>query len=191
MHYDFNFQQANHLNEEITVLPGDILLLHCYYNTTGRDGVTVGGESTSDEMCLAFPVYYPKVEMNGCVSQAAFDQIIPFVLQNVPPEDQEAFGALASVSLVKALKTLEWNEQQINNFEEKVYQSGLQSAYCYSDDDFNHGVEQVPDVCCYYNPPKPVRNCTLVETEQPGGASLTHISTGLLFLLLLFSIQVM
>ena len=52
------------------------------------------------------------------------------------PEDQEAFGALASVSLVKALKTLEWNEQQINNFEEKVYKSGLQYAYCYSDDDF-------------------------------------------------------
>ena len=51
-------------------------------------------------------------------------------------EDLAAFGALASDSLVKALNTLEWNEQQINNFEEKVYQSGLQYAYCYSDDDF-------------------------------------------------------
>ena len=59
------------------------------------------------------------------------------------PEDLEAFGELASDSLVKALNTLEWNEQQINNFEEKVYQSGLQSAYCYSDDDFVSVIKKV------------------------------------------------
>jgi hypothetical protein len=38
--YDFNFQQTNHLPKEITVLPGDTLILDCIYNTDNRTGVT-------------------------------------------------------------------------------------------------------------------------------------------------------
>ena len=141
-------------------------------------------------VCVAFPVYYPQVEMISCASFPRFDQLHTFVSEDVPAEYQESFAVfqydryLSGPTIQSVLNQLEWNEKQINSFEEKVYQTGTQYAYCYSDALSNVTFEQIPDVCCYYNPAKPVRNCTLVETEEPDGASMTHMNAGLLVLLL-------
>ena len=47
------------------ILPGDTLIMDCFYDTTNRDIFTLGGESTSEEMCLAFYLYYPAVDFIG------------------------------------------------------------------------------------------------------------------------------
>ena len=39
--YDFNYQQARILPEPVTVLPGDVLLTECVYDTTDRHNVTL------------------------------------------------------------------------------------------------------------------------------------------------------
>ncbi|XP_047477058.1 DBH-like monooxygenase protein 1 [Penaeus chinensis] len=68
MNYDFNYQQARVLSEEMTILPGDSFLTECGYDSRGKKAPTFGGESTQEEMCLAFLAYYPRSKVSWCVS---------------------------------------------------------------------------------------------------------------------------
>jgi len=43
------------------VMPGDMLITTCSYNTLDRDDKTTFGLSTHNEMCLAYSVYYPRL----------------------------------------------------------------------------------------------------------------------------------
>ena len=79
LQYDFNYQQFTYLPNEVQVLPGDILLLNCTYGTQTRTGVTLGGLSTRDEMCLAFPVYYPRTRLSTCASYVNSAAFSPFL----------------------------------------------------------------------------------------------------------------
>lgn len=65
-HYDFNYQSGRHIN--VTLMPGDSFITECEYNTMGRTGMTVGGESTKEEMCLAFVLVYPRPDLYICAS---------------------------------------------------------------------------------------------------------------------------
>lgn len=67
-HYDFNYQQSRTLSQATTILPGDGLITECSYSTVNRDKPTLGGYSTSEEMCLAFVLHYPRTELAGCYS---------------------------------------------------------------------------------------------------------------------------
>jgi len=66
--YDFNFQEIRTLPQEVTLLPGDDLLLECTYKTLDRESLVFAGLGTSDEMCLVFLYYYPKFAMTTCQS---------------------------------------------------------------------------------------------------------------------------
>uniref|UniRef100_A0A671NDQ8 Monooxygenase, DBH-like 1, like n=1 Tax=Sinocyclocheilus anshuiensis TaxID=1608454 RepID=A0A671NDQ8_9TELE len=61
--YDFEYQEATNLGKTKTVKLGDKLLVECTYNTEKRSTLTWGGYSTLDEMCLAFLVYYPAMNL--------------------------------------------------------------------------------------------------------------------------------
>lgn len=69
MNYDFNYQQARVLKEEMEILPGDSLIVNCGYDSTKRKMPTFGGFSTEEEMCLAFLTYYPRTNLSGCYSR--------------------------------------------------------------------------------------------------------------------------
>ncbi|XP_065055869.1 DBH-like monooxygenase protein 1 [Rhopilema esculentum] len=66
--YDFDYQQTHLLRKEITFKAGDELINYCRYNSIGRKNATFGGESTVDEMCLNFIMYYPNVDLASCSS---------------------------------------------------------------------------------------------------------------------------
>ncbi|KDR14580.1 MOXD1-like protein 1 [Zootermopsis nevadensis] len=66
--YDFNYQQARVLPEEVAVFPGDELVTECVYQTPNRTEPTFGGYSTKEEMCLAFVLYYPRTQLAACYS---------------------------------------------------------------------------------------------------------------------------
>lgn len=66
--YDFNYQQSRFLTQEVKILPGDSLITECTYSTTNRTKPTLGGYATTEEMCLAFIFYYPKIDLAGCYS---------------------------------------------------------------------------------------------------------------------------
>jgi len=68
-HYDFNFQEYHSLRNEVYVKPGDSMINVCIYNTEDRATATPGGPSTTDEMCLSFIMYYPRVNISSCLSR--------------------------------------------------------------------------------------------------------------------------
>ncbi len=61
--YDFNYQYFSNL-EGTTLQRGDLLKLTCIYDTQSSSATVYGGEKTSEEMCLYFFVYYPKLPVN-------------------------------------------------------------------------------------------------------------------------------
>ena len=48
--------------------------------------VLQGGESTREEMCFTFPVYYPRADLSTCVSQPQLGAFVPFADQYIPNE---------------------------------------------------------------------------------------------------------
>eukprot|EP01083_Nonionella_stella_P252514 869927_1 len=64
--YDFNYQQFTPLPQVVEILPGDELVLECVYDSTVRNFMTWGGESTNEEMCFSFLMVYPKPKMGHC-----------------------------------------------------------------------------------------------------------------------------
>eukprot|EP00163_Fabomonas_tropica_P020690 TRINITY_DN36597_c0_g1_i1.p1 TRINITY_DN36597_c0_g1~~TRINITY_DN36597_c0_g1_i1.p1 ORF type:complete len:591 (-),score=114.94 TRINITY_DN36597_c0_g1_i1:122-1894(-) len=65
-YYHFNYQNPSAVVPGTKLYPGDRLITHCVFNTTGRTEVTTFGEGTSDEMCLNFVSYYPRIPMTQC-----------------------------------------------------------------------------------------------------------------------------
>lgn len=69
--YDFNYQELRHLTNQVQVLPGDSLTVECTYDSTSRTTPTFGGFPTHDEMCIAYPIYYPRSSIINCVATAS------------------------------------------------------------------------------------------------------------------------
>ncbi|OQV22795.1 DBH-like monooxygenase protein 1-like protein [Hypsibius exemplaris] len=69
LNYDFNFQQTRPLLPYRKVLPGDRIIVECNFTTQQETGPIYGGEGTTEEMCLVFLYYYPKIDLNTCGSR--------------------------------------------------------------------------------------------------------------------------
>lgn len=67
-HYSPHFQEIRMLPKPIHIAPGDALIHYCLYDTTKRENITLGGYSTSDEMCVTYLHYYPKIDLEVCKS---------------------------------------------------------------------------------------------------------------------------
>uniref|UniRef100_A0A3Q1EF73 Monooxygenase, DBH-like 1, like n=1 Tax=Acanthochromis polyacanthus TaxID=80966 RepID=A0A3Q1EF73_9TELE len=67
--YNFELQQTVSLGNIKTIKPGDEIVVECTYSTTDRDGITKVGQSTTDEMCLAFLFHYPANNITYCASR--------------------------------------------------------------------------------------------------------------------------
>lgn len=66
--YNFEYQEAYNLGNIKTIKPGDNILVECTYDTVNRTKPTWGGLATTDEMCLAFLLYYPAIDVSNCWS---------------------------------------------------------------------------------------------------------------------------
>ncbi|XP_054440117.1 dopamine beta-hydroxylase [Pteronotus mesoamericanus] len=67
-HYSPHFQEIRMLKEIVTVLPGDLLITSCTYNTEDRTLATVGGFGILEEMCVNYVHYYPRTQLELCKS---------------------------------------------------------------------------------------------------------------------------
>ncbi|XP_053655726.2 dopamine beta-hydroxylase [Cherax quadricarinatus] len=92
-HYSTHFQEIRRLPEPVHVLPGDALITTCEHSTVTRTNVTVGGFAISDEMCVNYIHYYPKVELEVCKSSIDSATLISYFnfmnrweLQDTSPE---------------------------------------------------------------------------------------------------------
>eukprot|EP01084_Bolivina_argentea_P235209 395854_1 len=73
--YDFNYQQTIMFDEPKEIKAGDAFIMNCYLNSTGRDWITLGGESTSQEMCLGFIYVYPAPHLSECWTKFTYDSM--------------------------------------------------------------------------------------------------------------------
>ncbi|XP_076875205.1 dopamine beta-hydroxylase [Brachyhypopomus gauderio] len=67
-HYSTHYQTIRILKKMVTVLPGDVLLTKCTYNTEDRNKPTVGGFGIMEEMCVNYVHYYPRTQLELCKS---------------------------------------------------------------------------------------------------------------------------
>ena len=106
--YDFNYQQTIFFDELKEIKAGDEFIMDCYINSTGRDWITVGGESTSQEMCLAFIYVYPAPDLAICWTEFS-DQSF----ENWLEDAQNAGYLQGNISL--ATDEWEWSQLSWNN----------------------------------------------------------------------------
>lgn len=60
-------QQQTEPLKNVTIKSGDVLNLHCYYNSLLRTAPTVMSAASTDEMCLQMLYYYPALpNMPNC-----------------------------------------------------------------------------------------------------------------------------
>ncbi|XP_010875656.3 dopamine beta-hydroxylase [Esox lucius] len=67
-HFSTHYQIIRMLRRMVTVLPGDVLLTKCTYNTEDRSQPTVGGFGIMEEMCVNYIHYYPRTQLELCKS---------------------------------------------------------------------------------------------------------------------------
>jgi hypothetical protein len=85
--YDFNFQEVRHFPKEITLKKGDNLIIECIYNTDDRKSITIGGQRTQEEMCLAGLLYYPYLQLSNCYTTAEESNFYPLLDFSKDPPD--------------------------------------------------------------------------------------------------------
>ncbi|KAJ9576577.1 hypothetical protein L9F63_025529, partial [Diploptera punctata] len=74
-HYSTHFQVYSPLKRRVQVLPGDALLTECWYDTTDRTNITLGGFAISEEMCVNYVHYFPKIDLEVCKSSVSYDSL--------------------------------------------------------------------------------------------------------------------
>ncbi|XP_031571436.1 DBH-like monooxygenase protein 1 isoform X2 [Actinia tenebrosa] len=82
--YDFNFQEIQVHAKEIHFRPGDEMIQQCKYNTKDRTKTTFGGLSTSEEMCINFITYYPRLRLLNSCSSSNRPAVYKFVEKHFP-----------------------------------------------------------------------------------------------------------
>jgi hypothetical protein len=192
--YDFNYQQINHLQRDVIIKPGDIVQLKCFYGTEGVQGVTFGGEATREEMCFSFLYYYPRIDLKYSITKIEDSELRNY-LKSLPSGEQIVNGDVIDYS---KLDTIDWNEGEIQRFQETVDKSS-QQLYCGGDDkDAIFKTMKFPEIGCSYiapdqctdsTPPTCCERISATEatTEATEGGVVLRASVALLLLLSLLA----
>ncbi|XP_074150142.1 dopamine beta-hydroxylase isoform X1 [Sminthopsis crassicaudata] len=107
-HYSPHFQEIRKLKKIVTVLPGDVLITSCTYNTEDRKRATVGGFSITEEMCVNYIHYYPQTQLELCKSA-----VDPGYLQKyfhlINSFNNEDNGNYSNSSVKEQFASVSWN----------------------------------------------------------------------------------
>ncbi|GFY41322.1 DBH-like monooxygenase protein 1 [Trichonephila inaurata madagascariensis] len=122
--YDFNYQEYRYYTEEVPFLPGDQITVECTYDSSKRVTTTFGGQSTREEMCLAFILYYPLVERFASVSVPQLDVINKALRTNFTKSD------LFNGNFRGEMRHYDWTTVDINEVQ-KSLRYGLHDTHCY------------------------------------------------------------
>ena len=190
-HYDFNYQDYIRPLKNVTILPGDSLQTECVYDTSKRTKLTMGGLSTTDEMCVAFLVVYPATSLRYCSSEI-FSDSLSALTKEAESQGWGNYYGNDSDSLQQAVATLDFSKPGADAAYFNYLRSKKQNIECRGVE----GNEIVPDesVTVPTPPaePAPVRpQCTIVLNQQPTIVSTSaagRVECGVLMLLLLATV---
>ncbi|XP_077593787.1 dopamine beta-hydroxylase [Stigmatopora nigra] len=74
-HFSTHYQTIRVLRKKTNVLPGDVLITKCTYNTEDREKPTVGGFGIMEEMCVNYIHYYPRTQLELCKTHVDPDHL--------------------------------------------------------------------------------------------------------------------
>uniref|UniRef100_A0A3B4G1F7 Dopamine beta-hydroxylase n=1 Tax=Pundamilia nyererei TaxID=303518 RepID=A0A3B4G1F7_9CICH len=106
-HFSTHYQTIRVLRKMVNILPGDVLITKCTYNTEDRSKPT-GGFGIMEEMCVNYIHYYPRTQLELCkshVDQGYLQKYFNFI--NFHGNDQCVCG---EVSVTEQFSQLEWDE---------------------------------------------------------------------------------
>ncbi|XP_060535970.1 tyramine beta-hydroxylase [Cylas formicarius] len=125
-HYSTHFQEIRKLKKPIKVLPGDVLITRCDYNTKGRRNITLGGFSISDEMCVNYIHYYPHTDLEVCKSSIS-DQALKTFFDYMNEWENQPTSSTNAVS--DNYRAITWNPMRVQLLNE-VYREAPLSMQC-------------------------------------------------------------
>ncbi|CAH3036710.1 unnamed protein product [Pocillopora meandrina] len=124
-HYDFNFQDIQVLREEAHIKPGDDLIHFCKYETMDRDKLVQAGSSTTQEMCLNYMFYYPRmVNATAYCLSSLRKPVHDFVKEHFP----SLKGSKWSNPLIGA--NISWTKELVSDLRKKFDEAETFSTYC-------------------------------------------------------------
>nr|CAG4650823.1 EOG090X0318 [Simocephalus serrulatus] len=74
-HYSTHYQEIRLLANPVQVFPGDALLTTCWFDTSDKVNVSLGGFSISDEMCVNYVHYFPRIDLEVCKSSVSWEAL--------------------------------------------------------------------------------------------------------------------
>ncbi|KAG8233749.1 hypothetical protein J437_LFUL003819 [Ladona fulva] len=168
-HYSTHFQEIRLLKRRVTVLPGDALLTSCWYNSEDRDNITLGGFSISDEMCVNYIHYFPKISLEVCksaISEASLKSYFRFLREHSirganRPTDENSKGVSDNYGSVR------WSPLEASLLS-KVYEETPLSMQCNRSDGrrFQGEWEGAPGIKVQIPLPPPTRPCEQYTAED-------------------------
>lgn len=157
-HYSTHFQEIRLLHKPVRVLPGDALITTCHYNTEDRQNITLGGFSITDEMCVNYVYYYPKIELEVCKSSIS-DQNLKSYFKFLNEWERQRTSPERAVSV--NYNGAEWTPMR-SRVLHQVYEQSTLSMQCNrsTGERFPGDWENRPSTKVLYTLPPPARSCS-------------------------------
>ncbi|XP_041816615.1 dopamine beta-hydroxylase [Chelmon rostratus] len=107
-HFSTHYQTIRVLRKMVTVLPGDVLITKCTYNTEDRSKPTVGGFGIMEEMCVNYIHYYPRTKLELCKTHVDTGYLQKYfnIINSFHGNDQCVCG---EVSVTEQYSQLQWD----------------------------------------------------------------------------------
>ncbi|KAM4634253.1 dopamine beta-hydroxylase [Polymixia lowei] len=107
-HFSTHYQTIRILRKMVNVLPGDVLITKCTYDTEDRNQPTVGGFGIMEEMCVNYIHYYPRTQLELCKSHVDTEYLQKYFsfINRFQGGDQ---CVCAEMSVTKQYSKLRWD----------------------------------------------------------------------------------
>ncbi|XP_053552214.1 dopamine beta-hydroxylase [Bombina bombina] len=178
-HYSAEFQEIRMLKKQVTVLPGDVLLTSCTYNTEDRSRATVGGFSITDEMCVNYVHYYPQTKLELCKSNVDEGYLQKYfgLITRFNSDDDICSNLPDHAAVTKQFNEVSWNSfssQMLNS----LYEFAPISMHCNQSSAirFPGDWELQPLPQIKQKLLQPVSECSCQERTQSAGPTLVNIN---------------
>ncbi|XP_067826122.1 dopamine beta-hydroxylase-like isoform X2 [Heptranchias perlo] len=177
-HYSTHFQEIRMLQKEITVLPGDVLITSCTYNTEERSHVTVGGFGINEEMCVNYVHYYPQTQLELCKSAVDLSYLQKyFTFMN--RIDNDGTCTCPQVSVTQQFNAVTWSPFS-SQVLRALYNSAPISVHCNKSTAVrfpgNWDKQSLPQVTTVL--PESPDHCRQSSCSGPGEPTLVDFTTG-------------
>ncbi|PSN45176.1 Dopamine beta-hydroxylase [Blattella germanica] len=160
-HYSTHFQEIRRLKRPVKVLPGDALVTSCWYKTVDRKNVTLGGFAISDEMCVNYVHYFPKIDLEVCKSSVSSESLQTY-FRFLHEWEGQATGPHLGIS--DNYKAVNWTPMRAKVLHELYHETPLSMQCNQSTGERFPGYwENMPVTPILFPLPPPPRDCSPIS----------------------------